>query len=750
MNIRPRVRKQLSAARQAKSTSISVTLAFVAGFAAMSTPSANSSIDPSVASNKRAELQTKTGQSADLRGIPSAKAAAHRELLDQAQSLGRIPVIVQLKAWVQPESMLDDDGIAQQREALSMVQQRVLDELSLRSGRDQAAMGIKRFALTPAFAMQASESDILELLAHPDVLDVVEDSIMLPFLMDSVPLIGGLDGAFRGYTGQGQVVAILDTGVDKNHPFLKGKVISEACYSSNVPALGATSLCPGGASESTASGSGINCPVTLTGCDHGTHVAGIAAGRSDSVSGVARDADLIAAQIFSRFNSVSICGNSAPCIRTFTSDSLRALEHIYLLRTSHPIAAINMSLGSGAFQDPCNGDTRRTIIDQLRSAGIATVAASGNDGYANAISAPACVASAISVGSTTKADQISDSSNSAYFLDLLAPGASIYSAVPGTSYASKSGTSMATPHVAGAWAVIKSAQPTAGPDAILSTLKSTGVALTDVNDITTSRIQVDHAVDEIARPQATINTAVLPYARAVAISQTATAFASVINSGDATALDCLIALPTGIPATLSYQTTTAANVLTGTPNTPVDIAAGATQGFVFGITPSQAMGATEIPLVFDCTNTAPASSHPGLNTFILSSAAIAPPDLLAIGATPSGDGVVRLPSSTAIGFFATAAVNIGSAGTVTVSADDGGRGLPLALQICETNPAGGWIVCGSSLTRSVGADQTAYYSVFVTGIGQPITFDPANNRLFLRFAANGTTVGATNVAVTAP
>jgi hypothetical protein len=256
--------------------------------------------------------------------------------------------------------------------------------------------------------------------------------------------------------------------------------------------------------------------------------------------------------------------------------------------------------------------------------------------------------------------------------------------------------------------------------------------------------------DDGVIPSALLNSAVLPYARAVAIGDTATAFASVINSGNATATDCSIELPAGIPASFGYQTTNAANALIGTPGTPVDITPGATQGFVFGITPSQAMAATEIPLVFDCANTSPAPSHAGLNTFILSAAASAPPDLLAIGATPSGDGVVRLPSRTGIGFFATAAVNIGSAGSITVSADDGGRGLPLNLQVCETTPSGEWIVCGNNLTRSVGADQTAYYSVFATGTGQPIAFDPANNRLFLRFAANGTTVGATNVAVTAP
>ncbi|WP_296703164.1 InlB B-repeat-containing protein [Thiocapsa sp. UBA6158] len=247
-----------------------------------------------------------------------------------------------------------------------------------------------------------------------------------------------------------------------------------------------------------------------------------------------------------------------------------------------------------------------------------------------------------------------------------------------------------------------------------------------------------------------INAAILPYARAIPVGDMATAFASVINSGNLTAIGCSLALPHGLPATFSYQTTNTANALIGTADTPVDIPPGTTQAFVFGITPSQAMAATEIPLVFDCANTSPAPSHAGLNTFILSAAATAPPDLLAIGATPSGDGVVQLASNTGIGFFTTAAVNIGSAGEVTVSADDDGRGLPLNLQVCETNARGDWLVCGNHLDRSVGAGQTLYYTVLAFGNGQPIPFDPANNRLFLRFDANGTTVGATNVAVTAP
>ncbi|WP_296807961.1 hypothetical protein [Thiocapsa sp.] len=248
----------------------------------------------------------------------------------------------------------------------------------------------------------------------------------------------------------------------------------------------------------------------------------------------------------------------------------------------------------------------------------------------------------------------------------------------------------------------------------------------------------------------TINAAVLPYARAIGIGETATAYASVINSGDSIATGCSIALPGGIPASFGYQATNTGNTATGTPDTPVDIAPGATQGFVFAITPYGALRATEIAPVFDCANTAPASSYAGLNTFILSASSNTPPDLLAVGATPSGDGVVRLPGREGTGFFAVAAINIGSPGTVTASVDDGGRGLPLSLRVCETDAQGEWIACGNSLTRTIATDETAYYTVLVTGNGQRVAFDPAANRLFLRLQTAGVTVGATNVAVTTP
>ncbi len=254
----------------------------------------------------------------------------------------------------------------------------------------------------------------------------------------------------------------------------------------------------------------------------------------------------------------------------------------------------------------------------------------------------------------------------------------------------------------------------------------------------------------IGTGQPALNAAVLPYARAVGLGETATAFGTLINSGTLTATNCSLGLPSGIPATFTYQTTDAGNALVGNPNTPASIPPGATQGFVFGITPTATFAATEIPLIFDCTNSDPAPSHAGVNTFILSASEQVPADLVAIASTVNNDGIVHLDPQSGVGFFAAAAVNIGSTGTITVSADDGERNLPITLEVCETTASGQRIgSCAASLSRNVAEDQTVYYTVnaFLND-GETIPFDPAFNRLFLRFMEGGTTVGATNVAVT--
>jgi hypothetical protein len=158
-----------------------------------------------------------------------------------------------------------------------------------------------------------------------------------------------------------------------------------------------------------------------------------------------------------------------------------------------------MSLGGGRFTDQASCDdsngSRKAIIDSLRSAGIATVIASGNDGYADAIGSPACISSAVSVASTTKSDEVSSFSNTASFLNLLAPGSAINSSIPGGGFASFNGTSMAAPHVTGTWALLKQRKPWASVGEILSTLQNTGVRVTDpLSNLTFPRIGVDQAI----------------------------------------------------------------------------------------------------------------------------------------------------------------------------------------------------------------------------------------------------------------
>jgi len=130
-------------------------------------------------------------------------------------------------------------------------------------------------------------------------------------------------------------------------------------------------------------------------------------------------------------------------------------------------------------QQVWSGDSLNSIIDTLHSVGIATVIASGNNGYKDAIGSPACIPSAVSVGATEDDDDVASFSNVAYFLDLFAPGVSITSSVPGGGIGTWNGTSMATPHVTGAWAVLKQAYPNATVDEVLTSFITTGPLVDD-------------------------------------------------------------------------------------------------------------------------------------------------------------------------------------------------------------------------------------------------------------------------------
>ena len=399
---------------------------------------------------------------------------------------GQLPVIVRMNADFMPEGTLNSlQAVSRQRDAIAWSQDLLLSDLS-----GQGVTGVKRFQSMPYMAMTINATALNLLQESPLVASVVEDVAEEPTLDLSVPLINGDDAWAAGYTGAGQTVAVLDTGVDSSHPFLNGKVVSEACYSTTN--TDAATVCPNGLDSQTGTGAGVNCTVA-GGCSHGTHVAGIAAGDGDTFDGVAPGANVIAIQVFSEFDC-----SGTPCVLSYVSDQMLGLERVYNLRNDFSIASVNMSLGGGSYASACDSDPRKAAIDNLRSEGIATVIASGNDGYTSSISAPACISSAISVGATTShspADVVAGYSNSAPILDLLAPGSSINSSVPGGGYSSWNGTSMATPHVAGSWAVLKSQIPDAGVDDLFYALESTGVPITDTrNSLVKPRIDVHSAL----------------------------------------------------------------------------------------------------------------------------------------------------------------------------------------------------------------------------------------------------------------
>ncbi|MEV5881960.1 proprotein convertase P-domain-containing protein, partial [Streptomyces sp. NPDC052020] len=362
---------------------------------------------------------------------------------------------------------------------------------------------LQTFQTLPIVTLRVDRAGLDELAAQDGVISVTEDVPAAPTLDESIPVIGADHAIKAGKTGKGSTIAIIDTGVATNHPFLKGRVVTEACYSPIDTAYGATSLCPNGTPQQEGTGaanSATGACATLDGCDHGTHVAGIAAGNGTGLNGapatgVAPEADIIAIQVFSKLDSTKYCTNGTnPCIRSFTSAQIAALEKIWQLRQAGtPVIAANLSLGSASYTSACTKDARKTAIDKLLEAGVATVVAAGNNGLPTAVNAPACVPSALTIGSTTDDDEISSFSNHGPLLDLLAPGTGIVSSVL-SGYDAKSGTSMAAPHVTGALATLRQTYPTENITSLTSLLATTGTPITDEAGTTTPRINLAQAV----------------------------------------------------------------------------------------------------------------------------------------------------------------------------------------------------------------------------------------------------------------
>ncbi|MFF4171337.1 S8 family serine peptidase [Streptomyces sp. NPDC001744] len=286
------------------------------------------------------------------------------------------------------------------------------------------------------YSVQLSEAQARKLAADPAVKSVVQNRVFTIDATQPSPPSWGLDRIDQkalplnqNYTypdagGQGVTAYVIDTGVRISHGDFGGRAANgyDAIDNDNV---------------------------AQDGHGHGTHVAGTVAGSS---YGVAKKAKVVGVRVLDNSGSGT------------TEQVVAGID--WVTKNAVKPAVANMSLGGGV--DSVLDEAVRTSI----ASGITYAVAAGNDGANASNYSPARVAEAITVGATTSSDARASYSNYGSILDLFAPGSSITSAWNSGDSATNtiSGTSMASPHVAGAAALYLAANPTATPAQVSAAL----------------------------------------------------------------------------------------------------------------------------------------------------------------------------------------------------------------------------------------------------------------------------------------
>jgi len=304
------------------------------------------------------------------------------------------------------------------------------------------------------------------------------------FLDDSVNVINasvvwGLQLKGKNITGSGETVCVIDSGIDFNHPDLIGK--NETCI---IDCYNKSCI--------------ENCSI---GDDngHGTHVAGIIAAYPEKI-GVAYNSKLIGLKVLDEN------GNGHPANALY--DLENAIDWCVENKDNYNISVITMSLGTTTlYDDYCDdrfASTWTRAINNATHYNISVVAATGNcegagcSGNTTHIGSPACIENVTSVSATDKDDSISSYGHYNNITDFFAPGTSINSTYLNEEYAVASGTSMAAPHVAGAFALLrefyKMQEGKEAENSLLEdSLKQNGKII-DLGDYNITRIDVYNAL----------------------------------------------------------------------------------------------------------------------------------------------------------------------------------------------------------------------------------------------------------------
>jgi subtilisin family serine protease len=422
----------------------------------------------------------------------------------------------------QLRSFKDDECRRKLRDTVNGAQNRVISRM------DSSRLRIThRFVYVFGLSAEVTLKGLNELSEMDEVVSIEKDEILEAHLAQGIPLINA-SSARDTYDGAGVAIAICDTGIDYTHPKLGASDFP------NNKVIGGYDT-------------GDDDPDPMDSNGHGTACAGIAAGDigtvGDYIGGVAPNAKLYALKI-------SFGGGE----RAFRSAMIEAWEWCITHQNddpSHPILVISTSFGGGQYLLTCDSESL-AMTDAAANAvavGITLFASSGNDGYCDAISHPACISHVMSVGAvydsgfgtyfpcvspdscatkystnqcetgyyaidSTAADIVASYSNTASFLDLLAPsnrtyttditGPSGYST--GNYYSSFDGTSASCPYAAGAAACVQSgAKSVTGsyltPAEVRANLASTGDLMTDEKvGITKPRVNLGLAIDLVGVP----------------------------------------------------------------------------------------------------------------------------------------------------------------------------------------------------------------------------------------------------------
>lgn len=360
-----------------------------------------------------------------------------------------------------------DDLVEERAELYAHLQAKVL-----RAVEDNDALELRvQYTNIPFLLMRVTTREALEVLAgQPEVARIYENTSFEHALAQSLALIHQPEAAVAGKLGANTAVAVIDTGCDY------ARSAFGSCSSAGASGCKVAYAADFATNDNSKDDNG-----------HGTNVSAI-------VLGVAPSAKILALDVFN--------GGTAP-----GSAILSAIDWTISNRAAYNIVAMNMSLGSGSYSSPCGSDYFSTAVANARSAGILAAVASGNNGFTGSIASPACVPAAISVGAvydsslgglsyancadaTTAADKITCFSNSASFLSMLAPGAPITA-----GGLTMTGTSQASPHVAGALAVVRSAFPNEPLNAIVARITDTGTPVTDTrNNVVKRRLDLQAAL----------------------------------------------------------------------------------------------------------------------------------------------------------------------------------------------------------------------------------------------------------------